>query len=258
MERAFFLVEGAEREPPELLPEEQAHARRVLRLGPGDALVGLDGRGHRAPLRVRAVGGGRLEVERAGPVETDPEPGAPGAPLPWIELACALPREKRAEALVDQLTQLGLAALQPLDFERTQGPRRGLAKGRRRRLERAAREACKQSGQTRIPELADPLPFEEWLARRAEDRPPAPIVALDPGASDTVLAFTGGLGPDTGTRARPIGVLVGPEGGLTDTERARLAASGAARARLGPHVLRIETAAVAALATLVALCPRRA
>jgi 16S rRNA (uracil1498-N3)-methyltransferase len=231
---------------PRLSDEEQAHARRVLRLGPGDLLTGLDGLGGRHPLRVARVERGRLVLEPAGAPERDPAPGEPGAPLPWIEVATALPREKRAEALIDQLTQLGLAALTPLSAERTQGPRRELSDGRRRRLERAAREACKQCGRSWLPVLEEPRTTTDWLALRAG----GPILLLDPAAGGR-LADAAALEPDDGTRARPLSILVGPEGGFTPEEHAAALAAGARAVRLAPHVLRIETAAVAALAGLV-------
>lgn len=237
---------------PRLLDEEQAHARRVLRLGPGDLLTGLDGLGGRHPLRVARVERDRLVLEPAAAPERDPAPGEPGAPLPWIEVATALPREKRAEALVDQLTQLGLAALAPLSAERTQGPRRELSGGRRRRLERAAREACKQCGRSWLPVLEESRTTADWLALRTG----GPILLLDPAARER-LADAAVLAPGAGTRARPLSILVGPEGGFTPEEHAAALAAGARAVRLGPHVLRIETAAVAALAGLVQALDRR-
>jgi len=244
--RAFFLAGDPDAEPPALLEEEQVHARRVLRLGVGDALIGLDGRGGRWPLVVRDTTGGRFEVELRGSPERDPPPGAAGAPLPWIEVAVALPREKRAEAMLERLTQLGLASLAPLLAERSQGSQRALSDGRRRRLERVAREACKQCGRSWVPEIEAPRTLEAWLERRAG----AAIAVLDPRAGGRLAAWAAEVGR-AGARERPLALLVGPEGGFSEAELEGAQRAGARPVRLGPHVLRIETAAEAALAGLV-------
>jgi 16S rRNA (uracil1498-N3)-methyltransferase len=251
VERAFFLRGDPASGSPKLVEEDCAHARRVLRLAEGDRLIGLDGRGGRWPLVVRDASAGRFEVELAGPPERDPPPGAPGAPLPWIEIAVALPREKRTEELFDRLVQLGAAALAPLAAERAQGERRELSSGRLRRLERIAREACKQCGRTWLPEIHPAHALEPWLALHARSA----VAVLDPRAGGRISSWVSdlkaGLAPGSGTRERPIALLVGPEGGFTPEELARAKEAGAVPIRLGPFVLRIETAAEAALAGVV-------
>ena len=247
MERAFFLRGDPASGPPVLADEDCAHARRVLRLVSGDRLTGLDGRGGRWPLVVSEASKGRFAVELAGPPERDPAPGASGAALPWIEVAVALPRERRAEELFDRLVQLGAAALAPLAAERVQGERRELSPSRLRRLERIAREACKQCGRTWLPEIHPARTLEQWLAARAG----SPVAVLDPRAGGRISTWVADLAPGSGTRERPIALLVGPEGGFTPEELARAREAGAVPIRLGPYVLRVETAAEAALAGVV-------
>jgi len=245
--RSFFLAVRPDRGAPQLEPEDAAHARRVLRLGIGDALVGLDGEGGRWPLRVADVAGGAFEVEAAGQPQREPGPGEPGGRLPWIEVAVCLPREKRAEAMVDRLVQLGMAALTPLWAERSQGPLRPLGEGRVRRLRRIAREACKQADRAWMPVIHPTAAPADLLAERAG----CPAALLDPDGPETLLEWAGTLDGTAGTPGRPLLLLIGPEGGLTAAERAELVARGARPVALGPHVLRIETAAEAALAGLV-------
>ncbi len=245
--RSFFL-DGEPREGrAALLEEDCVHARRVLRLKRGDPLTGLDGSGGRWPLVVGDTSGGRFEVRPTGQPEVDPAPGTAGAPLPWFELAVPLPKEKRAEVMLDRLTQLGLGSLVPLTAERTQGPLRKLSDGRRRRLERVAREACKQSGRTWLPRLGEPRSVEGWLRDRSE----APVAVLDPRATAKLIAWAAELPSGAGRPDRPICLLVGPEGGFTAEELALAERGGARSVRLAPHILRIETAAEAALAGLV-------
>ena len=138
--RRFFLSRTPEEGEAELSPGEAGHALRVLRLGPGDEILGLDGRGRAWPLRIASTTGKRLSLVPAGPALVEPAPGEPGAPLPRIEVACPLPRAGRAEAMLDRLVQLGLAVLTPLVSERTAPGARRLAPNRLRRLERVIAE----------------------------------------------------------------------------------------------------------------------
>ena len=248
----LFLAPAEPGSPPRLLPEELRHARDVLRLGAGDALVGLDGRGARRPLRVRAATRAELELEPTGEAEFEPAPGEPGGP-PRVELAVAWPRGGRGEAMLDRLVQLGAAAVTPLVC-RWSGPQEGdPGAGRRARLERVARAACKQSRRAWLPELREAR-RPAGLAGGADG---PRLVVLDPAAErplGEVLAGEEGAW----NRTRPVLLAIGPEGGFDGEEQAALAERGARPARLGLHVLRIETAAEAALAVALDAAARQA
>jgi len=233
--RRFFLARSPAEGPPELLDEDREHALRVLRIRAGDRLIGLDGRGGSWPLVVRSADRGRLELEPAGEGRLDPAPGREGAALPWIEIAVPMPKGGRLEEMLDRLTQLGAAAIAELRPERSE-PRPGILEGAR--VGRVLREACKQSGRTWLPELR-PGP-----SATAADR-----ILLDASAETPLASW---IRPGRWTSERPLTVLVGPEGGFTEEERAGFVAGGAVPVRLGPHVLRIETAAEAAMAVLAA------
>ncbi len=233
--RRFFLSRTPAEGRPELADGEAEHALRVLRLSPGDRLIGLDGKGGAWPLAVRSAGKGTLELDPDGPARLDPPPGSPGAALPRVEIALPWPKGNRFEEMLDRLTQLGATSIAELACERG-GLRAALDGTRRTRAERVLREACKQSGRTWLPEL-----------RSA----PGPIAGtrllLDPTA-ETSLADR--LLAKDRPPERAWTVLVGPEGGFTDAERAAFVAAGAIPVSLGPHVLRLETAAEAAMAIL--------
>lgn len=253
--RRFFLAApypdaGA---APRLLAGEAEHATRVLRLGPGERVLGLDGAGTTWPLRIAAAGAGRgreLALEHDGEPWREPAPGEPGAPLPWIEVAVAWPRDARAEAMCDRLVQLGLAAIVPLVARQAGGGARSAAAGaaqKRTRLERVLREACKQSRRAWLPALGDAIAPAELAAAREG----APIALLDPHADfalDVWVRSLAGTPLARATPERPLVLAVGPEGGFDADERSALLAAGATPVRVGPHVLRIETAAEAALA----------
>jgi 16S rRNA (uracil1498-N3)-methyltransferase len=217
----------------------------VLRLREGDRLTGLDGKGGSWPARVVRVGRDRVEVEVDGEGRVDPRPGAPDSELPWIEIAVAWPRPGRLEEMLDRLTQLGAAAICGLPSERA-GPHAGpLAAARRERSEHVLREACKQSGRTWLPVLRD-----------APGENAAETVLLDPDSSLGLSAWLAGIRLRAAawrwTEERPLRVLVGPEGGFTESERDRWLSIGAVPLRIGPHTLRLETAAEAAMAVLAA------
>jgi 16S rRNA (uracil1498-N3)-methyltransferase len=245
--RVFTLARTPAEGPPRLAAEDERHAVRVLRMRPGDTLLGFDGRGTAWPLRVVAAGRGGLDLEPCGEPITQPRPGADGAALPWIEVAVALPRGGRSEEMVARLVQLGAAALSPLVSERVQGPLREISPARLEHLRRAMRESCKQCRRLWLPELREPLPPSQLRGLHPE----GDLLVLDPDSPKGILAWARERCADGATARRPLVVVVGPEGGLTEAERADLRGAGAHEVRLGPYLLRIETAAEAAVAGLV-------
>ena len=173
---SFFLRRSPHDGEPQLLPAEVDHALRVLRMSVGDACLGLDGRGHRWPLRVRSIADGTLALEVEGLPEIEPEPGQEGALLPWIEIAVAWPRKPRAEVMIGALVQLGVAAITPLEA-RHRGPEPIPARAPER-WQKLARTACKQSGRTWLPVLSAPLTPEALVGERAEVQ--SSMAFLDP------------------------------------------------------------------------------
>lgn len=242
-QRRFFL-EDSSTQPLRLAEEERRHAVSVLRLARGERVLGLDGAGRCVPLRVARAGRAGLEVEVDGEPWTEPRSGEVDAALDWIEVACPLPKGERAESMLDALTQLGLAAFQPLNAARNQGFARESAEHRSPRLLRAMREALKQSRGAWLPSLRPTLSVVEFATALTADHG-ARAWILDPSASvtlwDRLAASPGSPG------AREI-VIAGPEGGFSDEEQAVLAR--AIPVALGPNVLRIETAVVAAVAAV--------
>jgi 16S rRNA (uracil1498-N3)-methyltransferase len=192
------------------------HLRRVLRLRDGEAMTATDGRGRWRPCRMR---NGALAAD--GPVESVPPPSSP------LTVAVAVPKGDRAELLVQKCTEVGVDRIVLLNAERSVvrwDEERATRHGDR--LRRVAAEAAMQSRRVWLPELAGPVAATSVL--------PA-AVAGEPGGRP--------LGPGDTT------VAIGPEGGWTEAE---LATAGG-RVTLGPHVLRVETAAVVAAALMVAL-----
>ncbi|MGH7497498.1 MAG: RsmE family RNA methyltransferase [Gemmatimonadales bacterium] len=205
------------------LDDEEAHHLHVRRASIGEAVGVRDG--------VGLVGAGRLvrqgeswsvEIESA---EVIPRPAD-------LILAVGAGDRDRFEWLVEKASELGVTAVVPLETTRTAGVATRLRNQHLEKLRRQAREAVKQSGvawATAVEVsvaldhfLSEPRTGALWLADAAGDAPPA------------------GLGSESVT------VVVGPEGGVTASEREALLAAGYHPVRLGAHTLRFETAAMAA------------
>lgn len=215
--------------------EAAAHLGRVLRARAGQAVVLFDGDGseHEGEIldagrrRVRiAVGAARL-ASRESPLS-----------LVLLQGIC---RAERMDWVMRKATELGVSAIRPALTERCVV--RLDAKREAARIEhwRAIMiSACEQCGRNRLPALLPPLPLAEALAAHTD----ATGVLLDPLAEG---------GPERLTATgRPVALLVGPEGGLTPAEQAAARTAGFLGVRLGPRVLRTETAAVVGLALLQA------
>jgi 16S rRNA (uracil1498-N3)-methyltransferase len=241
-ERWFFLDPAAPAGAPRLLPDDERHALKVLRLEPGASVVALDGAGSAFDLELADVRRGDALWRLRGEVASEPEPGAPGSPLPWLEVVVAPPKGARADELVERLVQLGAAAVVLLGAERTQGFAREQVGERLERWQRLAREQCKQCRRLWLPELSGPVQLAEHLRERRA----AFQAWLDPRATARLAAL---LAPERdGTRERPLRLWIGPEGGWSPAEEDLFRSAGVPAAALVPHVLRVETAAEAAAA----------
>ena len=207
----------ADVEYPQLDDDDRHHLERVLRLRPGDPLTVGDGAGRWRPCRLGA--------------EPDPvgEVCMVARPAHSIGVAFALVKGGRPELVVQKLTELGIDTITPFVAERSV-VRWDADKAVRNhgRLGRVAREAVMQCRRPWAPVVEPLAGFAELVER--------------PGAA---LADGGGDAPNASVRT----LLVGPEGGWTDGERAMAAH----RVALGPTILRAETAAIAGGALLAAL-----
>ena len=202
----------------------------VLRLGMGDQLLLFDGNSGEWLARIAECGKkrGRLTVDCR---TREPEKIAD------VWLAFAPVKRSQTDWLVEKATELGVGRLLPVMTQRTVAERVRLE-----RLQAIAIEAAEQCGRTRLPEIDEPLTLKQFLDRR------------DPSRTLYFADECGGQGAAKAFRPGPVTILTGPEGGFTEEERAMVrAAPGAVPISLGPRILRAETAALAALATYMAL-----
>lgn len=222
-----------------LLPEDSAHhAVHVLRMRPGNEVVLFNGRGGEYIGRIAGIDRLRVSVEVLAHHALERE-----SPLA-VTLVQGVSSGEKMDFTVQKATELGVAVLQPVVAARSQGRISGeRAEQKRFHWRRVAIAACEQCGRNRIPEVLPPLPLVEYCRVPAA---PGKRLLLSPGAQLALRAAAAGLeGAAT--------LAAGPEGGFTAEEEAMLAAAGFIPVRLGPRVLRTETAAIAALAALNAL-----
>ncbi|MBR0755588.1 16S rRNA (uracil(1498)-N(3))-methyltransferase [Bradyrhizobium jicamae] len=206
----------------------------VLRLGAGDAVLVFNGRDG----EWRADIGGRKRPD----VLTITAQTRPQDHLPDIVYAFAPLKHARLDYMVQKAVEMGAARLQPVLTRFTQVSR---VNGERMRAN--VIEAAEQCGIIALAEVADPVPLERYLAQRNAAR----LLVFCDEASDVaspVQALQAAQAAASG-----IDVLIGPEGGFADEERALLLRQpNILRLSLGPRILRADTAAVAALALVQA------
>lgn len=228
------LAAGAEITLP---PAAAEHVVRVLRLLPGATLSVFNGDGCNYPATLQDTGRqprARLAAGSAAGTESALE----------LTLAQALVRGDKMDWVVQKATELGVAHIAPLVTEHSEV--RLDAKRAAKRLahwQAVAISASEQSGRARVPDIAPPVALEDWIKCLPNDH--GWRLALLPDAE-----FAPRQLPPTTTG----GVLVvGPEGGLGERDRAILRAHAFTGLRLGPRILRTETAGLAALAALQAV-----
>jgi 16S rRNA (uracil1498-N3)-methyltransferase len=216
----------------DLDPAAAHHATRVLRLAVGDALTLFDGTGgeYAATLARADKRGASVRIERFLPVERE-------SPLA-LTLAQGLVAGDAMDSAIRKATELGVTAIQPLVTARS-APMGGGDRGEKRLLHwrQIAIAAAEQSGRNRIPDIAAPRAVAEWLSVWRGGG----IVFL-PDADRSFAAIA--------PPAPPLAVMIGPEGGFDESESASARRVGFHALRLGPRVLRADTAVAAALAVV--------
>jgi len=227
MRRRFF-VDQVRNGRAEISGDDARHLTRVLRVEPGQRYEISDNRN---------VYLAEIETARKEHVIFRTlEKLAAADPAPRVILLAALFKFDRFEWMIEKATELGVSAIVPVETTRSE---RGLERASQKRIDRWRRialEASQQSRRAFLPEIEEPLAFDAALTRAAEHR-----IVLDEAAEVPLCAPRG---------FDSAAILIGPEGGWTEEERAQFIAAGWTRASLGPLILRAETAALAAVAIL--------
>jgi 16S rRNA (uracil1498-N3)-methyltransferase len=220
------------------LGEQPAHhVMHVLRLRPGAAVRIFDGKGCEHEGMIRGVRRTQVTVEIGKAMASIPEP--PFA----ITLAQGIPRGDRMDLILQKAVELGVTEVQPLWTARSQTRTSGERQEKRlRHWQGVVISASEQCGRATLPGLETPVEYRSWLAgtHRHDCR-----ILLSPEARQSLCTMQ--------PPGDSILLLVGPEGGISAEETTLAAAAGFIPVRLGPRILRTETAALAMLASLQAL-----
>jgi len=218
-----------------LPPSPSRHLVQVLRLRAGDPLILFNGDGRDFPGRLLIPSRDAAQVQIGQPTDVEPPPRLE------IRLGIGISKGERMDLIIQKAVELGATRISPLFTKRS------LVRLEGARLQRRKEHwhgilvaACEQSGRRVLPELADCASLAHWLTQRN----PSPLL-LD---HRSAVAL-----PELPTPANVMTLLAGPEGGLAPEERALARQTGFTGVRLGPRILRTETAPLAALAAIQAL-----
>jgi len=238
MARRRFFVDRIERGHARINGDDAHHLTRVLRVEPGQKFEISDNQ--RAYLA-------EVETARKDLVSfaiLEEIPAAP--PAVHTTLFAALIKFERFEWIVEKATELGVAVVIPVETARSEKGLEQAAHKRLSRWQRIAREASEQSRRAHLPVIEPPIKLADLVGQtpRSAAGPLAGQFVLEEAEAPRILSIL----PEIRTPSDRVAILVGPEGGWTDDERSRIASAGWRPVSLGPHILRAETAAIAALA----------
>jgi 16S rRNA (uracil1498-N3)-methyltransferase len=220
------------------LPEHAAHhAARVLRLKAGDIVTLFNGSGGEYEATILRVDKQTVSVKTGPLLERERESSLE------VALAQAVSAGDRMDFTVQKAVELGIGAIQPLSSARSVVRLQGERLERRvQHWQNVAIAACEQCGRNRVPEITPIRPLIDWLGEVPREELK---LMLSPYAEINLRELP-----------RPTGrvwLLIGPEGGFDEAETKAASVAGFTPVRLGPRVLRTETAALAALAAMQTL-----
>jgi len=210
------------------------HAIRVLRLTQGDNIIVFNGdEAFQYQAKITDVNKKQAQIEILSQHEVTNE-----SPL-HIHLGQGISRGDRMDFTLQKSVELGVNKITPLFTERCGVKLNGerLAK-KRDQWQKIVVSACEQSGRCFVPEVADPISLEQWLAQETS----ALKINLHPRAHHSILTLK--------AQAHRVRLLIGPEGGLSDDEIEQASNAEFKEVLLGPRVLRTETAALTAITAL--------
>jgi len=230
MRRRFF-VDQIRNSQARIEGDDARHLTRVLRVEPGQRYE-ISDNAHVYLAEVETAHKGLVIFQTIEKLPPPPEQAR-------LILCAALFKFDHFEWMIEKATELGVSEIVPVETTRSE---RGLERAAHKRVERWRRialEASQQSRRAFLPEVQEPVSFDELLTHEASYK-----YALDeePGGAPLASAF-----PSTRRPSDSIALLLGPEGGWTEEERAKFPPHWT-RVSLGPLILRAETAAIAALA----------
>ncbi len=231
MARRRFFVDAVQSGRARVTGPDAHHLTRVLRVEPGQKFEISDNHS----VYLAEVETARKDLVSFAVQERLATPD----PQVRTTLLASLVRFERFEWIIEKATELGVEQIIPLETERTEKGLRKAAEKRSVRWNRIAREASEQSRRARLPEIHAAVGLTDALASEADYR-----YLLEEATAPPILSAF----PASRRAGDRVALLLGPEGGWTDRERALIPSAGWCAVSLGSQILRAETAAIAALA----------
>jgi len=236
--RLFSPIELTANSEINLGADQARYIGKVLRQRPGDTLTLFDGAGGEWRAIITSIAKSSVVVKIDECLHINVESSLS------IHLLQCVSRGERMDFVVQKATELGVSRITPVvsefsvvKFDKSR------AEKRRLHWSRIAVSACEQCGRNKLPQIDPPLPLRDWFGENLAAT--GQKLVLTPGASTGLAAVA--------PTDDKLTILIGPEGGLSDTEYENAAAAGFKATGLGPRVLRTETAAISAIAALQAL-----
>ncbi len=213
------------------------HIVRVLRMRENAPLRVFDGEGHEFQAQIAQIAGDKVTVQLGEQVQATPESRL------RITLVQGVSRGERMDWTLQKATELGVAAISPVLTSRS------VVRLDQKQAEKkqahwlgVITSACEQCGRARLPSLAAPITLRDYFANVRKD---GMRLVLSPTAPASLAGIA--------SLPAKVELLIGPEGGLDDSELIAAEQAGFMPVRLGPRVLRTETAAIVALSVLQGL-----
>lgn len=216
--------------------EDAAHMAKTLRMKQGDRLLALDGSGAEYLCEITEVSANKITAKIFEKHTANYEPDI------FVTVYQGLTRQARLETAVQKCVELGACRIVPVEFSRCEIKLKDITKPKLERYNKIAREAAKQCGRSRIPEVVEPIPFEKLLSSSHE----LLLCPYEEERETTLKAVLKGR-----EQVKDIGLVIGPEGGMERYEAEAVKAAGGQVVTLGSRILRTETAAPAVIAALM-------
>ena len=232
----IYIDQALSKDASVLLPgEARHHLVNVLRLKVGDPLILFDGKSPQEAIAAIT----RLDRKSATVLIHTIEDACRESPLN-IALIQAISSADKMDLTIQKAVELGVNSIRPIFTERSQRPwKPDRLKNKMAHWNGIIIHACEQSGRTLLPKLHSPVSYQEYLAARDPDRP---ALILNPGACRTLKEIENESGE--------FDVLIGPEGGFSPQEVSLAESAGITAVKMGPRILRTETAGSAVLTWL--------
>ena len=239
MHRFYADERGVQGDSAYLCEEDARHATRVLRMRQGEACELFAG-GKRFCGEIASIGDGEVAVRITG------EMPSTEASL-RITLYQGLPKADKMELIVQKATELGAASVVPVAMSRcvVQLDQKDGRK-KQERWQKIAREACKQSGRCEMMQVTEPISFKNLLTKLASHQ--AAIVPWEDARGYSLAKFQ-----QEHPGITDLAIVIGPEGGMSEDEIARMKEASCQSVTLGPRILRTETAGLCAMSALLCL-----